>query len=309
MTATPVDLSVRLGSLTLKNPVLLASGTVAYGEELAPLVPLDRVGALITKSITLRPRPGNPPYRVVETPAGMLNSIGLQNVGVEAFIRDKLPFLRQQRACTIVNVAGFAPAEYGELVTRLDGLPGVQGFELNISCPNTRAEGLEIGLDPTCTAEAVAAARKATRLPLITKLSPNVTDIRVLARAAVESGSDALSVTNTFVGMAVDVEKRRPVLSTVTGGVSGPAIKPLALRLVWEVARAVTVPIIGVGGILTVRDALEFLLVGATAVQVGTANFANPSVSLELIEGLEAYCREHTLRALREVVGTLEVPA
>lgn len=319
----PVDLTTQLGPLCLKNPVLVASGTFGYGEEYAPLLDLSRLGGVMVKGTTLHPRTGNPPPRVAETPAGMLNAIGLQNPGLEAVMAHKLPFLAQFDTAVIVNISGESVAEYVELAGRLNQLhtaqalppvPGsksetplqggrVDALELNISCPNVSAGGMQFGVDPDLTRELVRQVRGATRLPLITKLSPNVTDIVAMARAAVEGGTDILSLVNTFVGLAIDVERRRPVLGNVTGGLSGPAIRPLAVRMVWQVARAVQVPIIGMGGIMCARDALEFILAGASAVAVGTASFVDPLASVKVVEGIEAYCARHGVTAVRELVG------
>ncbi|HEY3396686.1 MAG TPA: dihydroorotate dehydrogenase [Armatimonadota bacterium] len=304
---TPVDLSVELAGLTLQSPIMVASGTFGYGTEYADLVEVGALGAIVTKGVTLEPRAGNPPPRICETPAGMLNAIGLQNPGVEAFIRDKLPPLRDFGVPVIVNVAGSTVEDYVAVARRLAEAPGVAALELNISCPNVQAGGLHCGVRPDLTAELVAAVRAACPLPLITKLSPNVTDLVPIAQAAVEAGSDALSLINTLVGMAIDVEKRAPVLANRTGGLSGPAIRPVAVRLTWEVARAVSVPLIGMGGIMTGRDALEFILAGATAVAVGTGNFVDPDVTAEVRRGLEDYCRRHQVTRFRDLIGAAQV--
>ena len=303
MTPASVDLSVNLAGLRLAHPVLVASGTFGYGTEYADLVDVSALGALVTKAVTLEPREGHPPPRICETPAGMLNAIGLQNPGVEAFVREKLPALRELGVPIIVNVAGRETAEYVAVARRLVEAEGVAALELNISCPNVKAGGMHYGVDPALTAELVGAVRATCSLPLITKLSPNVTDIVPVARAAVDAGSDALSLINTLVGMAIDVERRRPVLANVTGGLSGPAIRPVAVRMVWEVARAVSVPVIGMGGIMTGRDALEFLLAGATAVAVGTANFVNPDTTAQVLAGLREYCARHGVARLRDLIG------
>ncbi len=298
-----VDLSVDFCGLALRNPVMVASGTFGYGTEYADLVDVSSLGALITKAVTLEPREGNPPPRICETPAGMLNAIGLQNPGVEVFLAEKLPRLREFGVPIIVNVAGRSVEDYVEVARRLETAEGVAALELNVSCPNVKAGGIHCGLRPELTAELVAAVRQATTLPLITKLSPNVTDIVSIARAAVEAGSDALSLINTLLGMAIDVERRTPVLANVTGGLSGPAIRPVAVRMVWEVARAVDVPLLGMGGIMTARDALEFLLAGATAVALGTANFVNPDTAAQVLKGLEDYCRRHQVARLADLSG------
>ncbi len=302
-----VDLSLELAGLKLKNPVMTASGTFGYGEEFAEHVDLNRLGAVVTKSISLAPRPGNPPQRIWETPAGMLNAIGLQNVGVEAFLEQKLPYLRRFDTKVIVNIVGETVGEYRKLAERLEGVEGVHAIEVNISCPNVEVGGMEFGNDPRLTFDLIAALRKATRLPLIAKLSPNVTDITVVARAAREAGADALSLVNTWVGMAIDPESWRPRLSYGTGGLSGPAIRPLAVRLVWQTARAVPLPVIGMGGIMTADDAVEFFLAGATAIAVGTANFVNPRATMEILEGIEAYLRQKGIASIKDLIGKVRV--
>lgn len=302
-----VDLSVQIGSLKLKNPVMVASGTASYGEEIARVYPLEKLGALVTKSITLKPRQGNPPYRVVETASGMLNSIGLQNVGVEEFCAKKLPFLRKSKASVIVNIAAKRIEDYATLAARLSGEKGIEGLELNVSCPNVKEGGLEFGTNPLCITDIVRGVRRETRLPIITKLSPNVTDIVLMARAAMEGGSDAVSLINTLLAMAVDTRKKRPVLATVTGGLSGPAIKPVALRMIWQVYSALKCPIVGIGGIMTADDALQFMMAGASAVQVGTASYVNPNAPLEILEGLKKYAQKEKLNRLESCVGVLNV--
>ncbi len=298
-----VDLSVNLGGLLLANPVMVASGTFGYGTEYADLVDLSSLGALVTKAVTLESREGNPPPRICETPAGMLNAIGLQNPGLEAFVADKLPTLAALGVPVIVNVAGASLEEYVAVAERLSAHASVAALELNISCPNVAEGGMHYGVCPQSTRDLVAAVRSVSRLPLIVKLSPNVTAIQPIAQAAVEAGADVLSVTNTLLGMAIDVERQCPVLANVTGGLSGPAIRPVAVRLVWEVFRAVRVPIIGLGGIMTARDALEFILAGATAVAVGTASFVNPRTVGEVLCGLRAYCEESGVTRLADLVG------
>ncbi len=298
-----VDLAPRHPrGLRLKNPVMVASGTFGYGTEYADLVPIGRLGAIVCKGTTRHPRPGNPTPRIAETPAGMLNSIGLQNIGVDAVIREKAPVWATWDVPVIVNIAGETVAEFAELAASLDGVPGVAGLEVNISCPNVET-GLEFGTDPAAAAAVTAAVRKATSLPVIVKLTPNVGDIAAVARAVEAAGADAVSLINTVLGLAIDVRTRRPVLGTVTGGLSGPAVKPIALRMVYEVAGAVKIPVIGIGGILTAADALEFLLAGATAVQVGTACFANPRAPIEILEGIEAYMKANGVADIRELVG------
>jgi dihydroorotate dehydrogenase (NAD+) catalytic subunit len=277
---------VDIAGIKMKNPVMVASGTFGYGEEYSELIDLNKLGAIVTKSVTLNPRPGNPPPRICETSAGMLNSIGLQNDGLKVFIEKQLPFLSKFDVPVIVNVAGETIDEYVEVSRALSREPKVRGIELNISCPNVKKGGMTFGIDPKATKELIEEVRAATKLPLIAKLSPNVTDITVIAKAAVSAGADALSLINTVLGMAIDIKTKKPKLATVTGGLSGPAIKPIAIRMVWQVAQVVKVPIIGIGGIMTAEDAYEFLLAGASAVQIGTANFVDVEAPLKIIEGL-----------------------
>jgi dihydroorotate dehydrogenase (NAD+) catalytic subunit len=308
-----VDLSVELvapaagrSGLRLKNPILAASGTFGYGLEFVEQVDLNRLGGVVVKGLSAQPMEGAPAPRLCETSSGMLNAVGLQNIGVRAFIADKLPALRRYDTAVIANVFGHAVEEYVEVIARLEEAEGVAAYELNISCPNVERGGVEFGTNPQLTSEVVGAARGAARRrPLIVKLSPNVTDIREPARAAVEAGADALAVANTWRGMAVDLATRRSRLGNATGGLSGPAIKPLALRMVWEVAQAVPVPVIGVGGISTGEDALEYLVAGARAVAVGTANFVQPSVMLRILEEVEKYCRANKIAKVSELYGTL----
>jgi dihydroorotate dehydrogenase (NAD+) catalytic subunit len=302
-----IDLSVEIGGLRLKNPVLAASGTFGYGQESADLVDLNALGGIVTKSVTLKPRAGNPPPRIVELPAGMLNSIGLANVGVEGFIKEKLPFLRSLSTTIIVNVAGGAADEFLQVVERLESEEGIDAYELNFSCPNVKEGGLEFSQDPRVTSQVTSLVRNATRRPLIVKLTPNVTRISDIARAAKESGADAVSLINTLVGMAVDIDSRRPKINTVTGGYSGPAIKPVALAKVYEVAKHVDIPIIGIGGIMNGRDALEFILTGAAAIQVGTANFIDPRSGEKIVAELTDYCQRNGLPSIRELVGALRI--
>jgi dihydroorotate dehydrogenase (NAD+) catalytic subunit len=299
------DLSADLGPLRLKNPVLTASGTFGYGLEFLPFLDLGELGGIVTKGLSPRPRAGNPPTRIAETPAGMLNTIGLQNVGVDAFIEEKLPELRHHDTAVVVNVFGETFDEYVEVCSKLDQAAGVAAVELNVSCPNVEQGGMIIGTEPQALSRVTAACRKATRLPLIVKLSPNVTDIRVTARAAAEGGADIISLINTYVGMAIDVEQRKPVLAKISGGLSGPAIRPLAVWLTWQVRRAVDLPLIGIGGIMEARDAVEFMLAGASAVQVGTANFVHPDAAVRVLRGLEVYLSEHGFAAARDLVGAL----
>ena len=305
VTPVEVDLEVQVGTLRLKTPVIAASGTFGYGEEFAPFLDHSRLGGFVTKGLSLAPREGNPPPRIVETPSGMLNAIGLQNVGVERFIAEKLPRLRRLDTVVIANVFGETVEEYAEVCRRLDKVDGVHAIELNVSCPNTAQGGMTFGTDAAALREVTAAARAATRLPLWVKLTPNVTDIGALARTAVAAGADALSLVNTFTGMTVDVERRRPTLANVRGGLSGPAIRPLALHLLLEVRRSVDVPLIGMGGITAAEHALQFLMVGACAVQVGTANYLTPAIGVTLAADLAAWCAAHDVRAVRDVVGTL----
>jgi dihydroorotate dehydrogenase (NAD+) catalytic subunit len=302
-----VSLAVDVAGIRMQNPVMTGSGTFGYAEEFEKYFDLNRLGAVVVKTITRLPRAGNPPPRVVETPAGMLNAIGLQNVGIEGFIRDKLPYLRRLAPPLIVNVAGESVEDFRELTKRISDQDGVAGIELNVSCPNV-AGGLDFSSDPQLAHRVVRAAREATPLPLIPKLSPNVTDIVTIARAVAEAGADAISLINTLVGMAVDVRTRRPKIGNVTGGLSGPAIRPIAVRMVWQVARAVRLPVIGMGGIVTAEDALEFLIAGATAVAVGTANFIDPEAPVRVIEGLEQYCAANGIQDVRQLIGSLEIP-
>lgn len=304
----PISLAVDLGPLRLKNPVMVASGTFGYGQEYAPLVPPERLGGVVVKGISLEPRPGNPPPRIWETCGGMLNSIGLQNVGLRVFLEEKLPRLRPLSVPVVVNLFGNTMEEYGRLAGELDGQEGIDGLEINISCPNVKAGGMVFGADPKMVFQVVSEVRSRTKLPVITKLTPNVTDITVTAKAAEDAGTDILSLINTVAGMAVDVQNTRPRLANVVGGLSGPAIKPIALRQVWQVVQMAKVPVIGLGGITSTEDALEFLIVGAKAIQVGTANFINPTVTLEIISGLEDYLRQKGLSDINQVIGTLEVP-
>ncbi len=306
MVKPSVDLSVEIAGLHLKNPVLTASGTFGYGEEFSPFLDLGRLGGLVTKGLSPLPRQGNPPPRIVETPSGMLNAIGLQNVGVERFVSEKLPLLRRHDTVVIANVFGETLEEYRAVCRRLDGVEGVHGLELNVSCPNTERGGMTFGTDPGALAEVTAAARETTGLPLWVKLTPNVTDIAQMARVAAEAGADALSLVNTFTGMTVDVERRRPTLANLRGGLSGPAIRPLALYLLHEVRQAVDVPLVGIGGIGSLDDALQFLIAGACAVQVGTANYVDPGISVRLVDELQAWCAERDIRAIGEIVGSLQ---
>lgn len=296
-----------IAGVEFQNPVLTASGTFGYGKEFAHLIDLNQLGGIVVKGVSLEPMEGNPAPRIYETEAGMLNAIGLQNVGARRFLKEKLPFLRTLGARCIVNVFGYSTEDYVRTIETLNEGDGIDAYELNISCPNTRCGGMVYGSDPKLTEEVVAASKKAARFPLFVKLSPNVTDITVFARAAEAVGADALTLVNTFVGMAIDIETRTPRLSNLTGGLSGPAIKPVALRMVYQCARAVKVPIIGIGGIASAEDALEFLIAGAQAVQIGTANFYAPQTSLQVIEGIRQYCQRKRTH-LSELIGSLHVP-
>ncbi len=287
-----IDLRVRIGSLELKNPVMTASGTFGYGEEYAEFLDLGRLGAVVVKGLSLLPKEGNPPPRIVETASGMLNAIGLQNIGIQRFIEEKIPFLRTYDTKVIVNFFGDSVDEYVAAAEKLSSVDGIHALEMNISCPNKQAGWCIFGTDPKVTTQVVGAVRKATSLPLIVKLSPNVTDISLMAKVAVDAGADALSVINTLTGMAIDVQTRKPKLANRTGGLSGPAIKPVAVRMVYEVYKAVKVPIIGMGGIMKAHDAVEFLLAGATAVAVGTANFVNPRATIEILDGIMGYMQD-----------------
>jgi dihydroorotate dehydrogenase (NAD+) catalytic subunit len=302
---TAPDLSLNIGSARLKNPVLAASGTFGYGQEFADFFDPARLGAVVVKGLTLKPRPGNPPPRIVETPSGLINAIGMENVGLEAFLRDKLPWLVERGVTVAANILGETVEEYAALAEGLSREPGVALIEVNVSCPNVAAGGLFFGMDPKATADVTRAVVQAAHKPVMVKLTPLVTDITAVARAAVEAGAQALSLINTLPAMAVDLEARRPVLANTVGGLSGPAIRPVALRLVWQVARAVTVPVVGLGGIMTARDALEFLLAGARAVQVGTASLVDPQAALRVLEGIETYFAEHEIPDLDSFVGKL----
>ena len=300
------DLSVQLGPLHLKNPVMTASGTFGYGSEYSNFLDLRNLGAIVVKGISLQPRAGNPPPRIVETASGMINAIGLENVGSERFISAKLPFLRGLGVPVVVNIFGNTVEEYAELAARLDGVPGMSALEINVSCPNVKEGGMVFGTDPAMTAKVVDAVRRRTTLPLITKLTPNVTSIAEIARAAEGAGSDILSCINTVAAMAVDIFSRRPRLANIFGGLSGPAVKPVALRCVYEVTRAVKCPVIGIGGIASATDALEFLLLGARAVQVGTANFVDPAATVEIIEGIRRFLRVEGIPDISNYIGTLD---
>jgi dihydroorotate dehydrogenase (NAD+) catalytic subunit len=300
-------MKVTIGALELKNPVMTASGTFGYGEEFAPYVDLDRLGGVVVKGLSLMPRPGNRPPRIMETPAGMLNAVGLENIGVTAFVTDKLPYLRGRNVVVIANIFGESLDEYIRIAELLHNVDGIDALEVNISCPNVKKGGIAFGAHPLDAAEVTRCVKAATDLPVIVKLTPNVTDIGEIAQSVEGAGADALSLINTIRGMSVDIERRVPHLKNITGGLSGPAIKPVALRMVWEVARVVSVPVVGVGGITTASDALEFLIAGATAVQIGTANFINPRASLDVLEGIERYLEERKIGDVNDLIGTLAI--
>ncbi len=301
------DISVRLAGLSLKNPVIMASGTSGYGEEYAPFIDLSQLGGIVVKGTSVQPKIGNPPARIVETASGMLNSIGLQNVGVENLINEKMPFLKKSGACVIVNIFGDSVEEYHEVAMRLDAVEGISALEMNISCPNVKEGCLFFGTDPGQTYKVVKSVRKATTLPLIVKLSPNVTDITVIARAAAEGGADILSLINCFSAIALDSRTRKFLLGNIVGGLSGPAIKPVALRMVWEVHKVnLGLPLIGIGGIMTATDAIEFFMVGASAVQVGTANLIDPTASIKVAEGIRQYCVDNGIKNVSELVGAMD---
>lgn len=301
------DLSVDIAGIHLKNPVMPASGTFGYGEEYAPYLDVEKIGAIVTKGLSLKPKAGNPTPRIAETISGMLNAIGLQNVGVDDFVKFKLPFLREVNTPVIANFFGNTLTEYGEVAKRLSDIPEIAGVELNISCPNVKKGGIVFGTDPKAAAEVVTLVRENLSKPLIVKLTPNVTDITVIARAVEEAGADAISCINTLTGMAVDVKTRKPRLANRTGGLSGPAIRPVALRMVHQVVQAVKVPVIGVGGIVRPMDAIEFLIVGARAVQVGTANFVDPQAMITIIEGIEEFLIDEGLDDIDQLIGSLEL--
>lgn len=300
------SLAVKIGRLKLKNPILTASGTFGYGEDFAEYFDLSRLGGIVVKGLSLKPTLGNPPPRIAETPAGMLNAIGLQNIGIERFIEERLPFLRKFDTKILVNIYGHSISEYSAIAERLEGVTGVHGIEVNISCPNVKKGGMVFGTDPKETHKVVQAVRKRTSLPLIVKLSPNVTDITAIARAAEDAGADALSVINTLLGMAVDIDTRRPLLGNITGGLSGPAIKPVALRMVWQVYQSVKLPLIGIGGIVEAKDALEFIICGASAVQIGTANFLDPRSAVNILEKTEDYLLENRIKDINVLKGSLQ---
>ncbi len=303
-----IDLSVQLApkhpkGLLLANPVMTAAGTFGYGIEYSQLVDIQKLGAIVCKGTTLKPKEGNPQPRLVETPFGLLNSIGLENIGVDALINEKAPIWARWQVPVIVNIAGETIEEYGEIASRLEGTPGIKGIEVNISCPNIEAGGIEFGTNPKLAAKVTAIVKAKTSLPVLVKLSPNVTDITEIALAVMEAGADAISLINTIRGMAIDVFKRKPVLGNITGGLSGPGIKPIALYLVYKVSEAVDIPVVGCGGIRSGNDAIEFLMAGATAVQVGTANFSHPGIALDIVEEIKAFMEREKISKITDLIG------
>ena len=306
-TAKKPNMAVEIAGIKLRNPVMPASGTFGYGEEYAPFLDLEKIGAIVTKGLSLKPKAGNPTPRIAETISGMLNAIGLQNVGIEAFIQHKMPFLRTVNTPVIANFFGNTLEEYGEVAKRLNDIPEIAAGELNISCPNVKQGGIVFGTDPIAASEVVTLVRKNLQKPLIVKLTPTVTDITVVARAVEEAGADAIACINTITGMSVDIHTRKPRIANRTGGLSGPAIRPIAVRMVHQVVQSVAVPVIGIGGISRPMDALEFLIVGARAVQVGTANFVDPSVMQTIIEGIEEFCLDEGIEDIHDLIGSLKL--
>ena len=303
---TEAMMAMKIAGLKLKNPVMTASGTFGYGEEYSDYVDLNRLGGIVVKGLSLKPRQGNPPPRIMETSGGMLNAVGLQNVGVDVFINEKLPFLRRYDVAVIANIYGESYQEYAQVASKLSRTEGVHALEINVSCPNVRKGGLSFGSDPKAAAQVTRRVKAETHLPVIVKLTPNVTDIASIALAVENAGADAVSLINTITGMSIDLKTRTPHLKNVTGGLSGPAIKPIGLRMVWQVAQKVSIPVIGIGGIMTAEDALEYMIAGATAVQIGTANFINPCASIEIIDGIRHYLCENKIKKIIDIVGTLQ---
>lgn len=303
---TNVNLAVDIGSLKIKNPVMTASGTFGYGEEYADYVDLNRLGAIVVKGLSLKPRLGNPPPRIMETASGMLNAVGLQNIGVDVFIEEKLPFLQKHDVAVIANIYGESYLEYQKVARKLSSVKGVHALEVNVSCPNVKKGGLSFGADPKAAAEVTRRVKGETNLPVIVKLTPNVTDIAAIAQAVEKAGADAVSLINTLAGMSVDLKTRMSHLKNITGGLSGPAIKPVALRMVWQVVKRVSIPVIGIGGIMNAEDALEFLILGAKAVQIGTANFINPRATLNIIDGIQNYLIDNKIEDINEIIGTFK---
>jgi dihydroorotate dehydrogenase (NAD+) catalytic subunit len=299
------DMKVDVGGIELRNPVMTASGTFGYAREFDHLIDLNRLGGIIVKGLSLQPTRGNPPPRIVETACGMINAIGLENVGIEKFITQKLPFLQGLSPPVFVNIYGKLEDEYRQLAARINEVEAIAGIEVNISCPNVKAGGMAFGVDPRAAFKVIRAVREQTAKPVMVKLSPNVTDITEIAAAVEEAGADSISLINTLTAMAIDVDTRRPKIANIIGGLSGPAIKPVALRMVWQVAQKSSLPIVGIGGIMTAVDALEFIIAGATAVQIGTANFVNPHTTMDIIDGIESFLRERGIGKLTDIVGTL----
>jgi dihydroorotate dehydrogenase (NAD+) catalytic subunit len=306
MAKKSIDLTVRIGKLKLKNPVMTASGTFGYGDEYAEFIDLNKLGAIVVKGLSLKPKEGNPPPRIVETPSGMLNAIGLQNIGINNFIKKKLPFLRQFNTPIIVNFFGDSIAEYVRAAEKLSASDGVSALEMNISCPNKQAGWSIFGTDPKVTSRIVTEVRKATDRTLIVKLSPNVTDIALMARVAEDAGADAVSLINTLTGMAIDIKTRRPKLANIVGGLSGPAVKPVAVRMVWQCYKAVQIPIIGMGGIVSPEDAIEFILAGASAVAVGTGNFIRPDITINIINGIRSFMETEGIKSINDLKGAVQ---
>lgn len=301
------DLSVQLGSLKLKNPILTASGCFGYGLELENVIDLNQLGGVVSKSLTLHPRVGTPPHRILETASGMLNAIGIENIGVEAFLLEKLPRLQQYDLAVVVNIMGNSIDEYGAVAARLNGIKGVAAVEVNISSPNTKMGGMHFGIDPEMTYQVIRTVKDAVDRPVIAKLSPNVTDIVLIAKRSVDGGADMLSLINTLWSLGIDINTRRPVLGNITGGLSGPAIKPVALRMVYQVAHALTVPIIGIGGIASLEDVVEFLIAGATAVQIGTACFYDPGITVRIVNELQQFCVDRNIEKVSSLINTLKL--
>lgn len=302
-----VDLSVNIGGLKLKNPVLLASGTVGYGHEIAEFIDLNKLGGIVTKSLSLKPRKGNPPQRVVETPSGMLNAIGLANVGVEVFIKEKIPFLKEYDTALICNIAASSVEEYVECVHILTGEDTIKAFEINVSCPNVKEGGLEFGNDLNAVGRITEKVKNATKKPIIVKLSPNVSRISDFARVVKENGGNAVSAINTLVGTSFDIYTRKPKIKNITGGLSGPAIKPVALAKILEIKRNTDIPIIGIGGIMNWKDAVEMMIVGASAFQIGTVNFINPTAAIEILNGLISFCEQNEIKKITEITGSYQI--
>ncbi len=302
-----LDLTARIGNVKLKNPVLVASGTFGHGKEFEKFFDLKKLGGIVTKTITIKPRLGNPPVRIVETPSGMLNAIGLQNPGVEKFISDKLPYFRKIGVPIFVSVMGYSVEEFENVVKSLEKEGGIDGYELNLSCPNVAYGGAKMfAHDDTLISQVVSAIRKKTKRTLIAKLGPDVSDIGRMALAAEKAGADAVSLINTFIAMAIDVKTRKPVLANKTGGLSGPCIRPIAVRMIWEVCKKVKVPVMGIGGIMNAHDALEFFIAGASAIQVGTASFMNPAAPMEILEGICDFMRKEKIKSLKEIIGSIK---